>query len=162
MSFDRKAYMSEYNRSHRHDKLEWYHDNRESRLEYNHLHRSERNDIAKEYRRTPRGYVGAQYGSILQRTRSNQKKWKAYRGLPVLPRKEYIEFALSSPEFHRLYGQWVQSGYQTHLAPSVDRIDGNKGYVLGNMRFLSLSDNSSRPKTNRRWRKTKNDDRTCS
>lgn len=45
--------------------------------------------------------------------------------------------------FDKLYDDWVSSGFDKKLSPSIDRVDTSKGYTLDNMRWLTHSENSS-------------------
>jgi hypothetical protein len=67
-----------------------------------------------------------------------------YEGKDILSREEFYEWALATPEFHRLFDGWVASGYRCGASPSVDRIDPTKGYVLSNMEWVTHSENSRR------------------
>lgn len=72
-----------------------------------------------------------------------KKKYHLYEGLEILPRKEFYEWAWDNPEFWRLYTRWTKEGYDQRLTPSINRIDSNKGYVLGNVEWVTHSVNSS-------------------
>lgn len=48
----------------------------------------------------------------------------------------------SKTVFHELFLSWEQSNYSRKLTPSVDRIDSSKGYYLGNMEWVTHSENS--------------------
>jgi len=98
----------------------------------------------QRYRKTPRGYLNRIYGGIKTRCKNTRyKKNKKYHGLPVMDWEEFVEWGLS-PEFLELYARYLESGKDRKLAPSVDRIDPSKGYVKGNVRWLTLSENSKR------------------
>jgi len=66
-------------------------------------------------------------------------------GKPLLTREEFLEwFKESRDEFDILWSAYVESGYSLTLAPSVDRIKSGKGYEIGNLQWLTQSDNSSK------------------
>ena len=46
--------------------------------------------------------------------------------------------------FDLLYEQWAKSGFDRRLTPSIDRIDNSEGYIASNMRWVTLSENSSK------------------
>lgn len=101
-------------------------------------------EAKKRWRATPRGYLNRVYGNIKTRcTKTQYKKNAKYHGLPVLSWEEFVEWGLT-PEFEEMYQRYLKSGKDRKLAPSVDRIDPTKGYVLGNIQWLTLSENSKR------------------
>lgn len=97
----------------------------------------------KHYEKTPNGFLMRAYRNMQSRVRGIQKK-KAhlYQGLSILPRDEFYIWAKSNPDFWRLFRQWVASGYNRKLTPSVNRIDPDRGYELDNIEWLSHSLNS--------------------
>lgn len=73
-------------------------------------------------------------------TRRRKDEWET--GDKIISKDDFIKFC--SDNYETLYGlwkQWKESGFVRKLTPSIDRIDGNKGYVEGNMQFLTLYDN---------------------
>lgn len=82
------------------------------------------------------------YSGIKSRvTSSTKEKAHLYYGLELLPKKEFIDFSLNS-NFPLLYEAWLSSGKKRPLVPSIDRIDSSKGYILSNIRWVTLSENS--------------------
>ena len=47
-------------------------------------------------------------------------------------------------KFQKLHSDWVKSNYIPKLAPSIDRIDNNRGYTLDNIQWLTKSQNSKK------------------
>lgn len=46
--------------------------------------------------------------------------------------------------FMRAYELWVQNNFNEKFAPSIDRVDNTKGYILGNLQWLTKSENCSK------------------
>ncbi len=67
---------------------------------------------------------------------------KYWRGLDICTRKEFIDWANSSLEFKVLFKQWEAKDYKLRFTPVVDRINPAEGYTLGNMQWLTQSENS--------------------
>ncbi len=85
------------------------------------------------------------YRNMKSRTGGVQhKKAHLYKGLYLLDKESFYEWAKSSYEFHDMFSQWEASNYDRKLTPTVDRIDSSIGYVISNMRWLTHSVNSSR------------------
>lgn len=97
----------------------------------------------KKYEKTARGYLMRTYRNMQSRVAGIQKK-KAhlYQGLPLLDRSTFYDWSLRNDAFLLLHTCYVQSGFIMKLAPSIDRIDSSRGYVLENMRWITHSENS--------------------
>lgn len=46
--------------------------------------------------------------------------------------------------FLALYFDWAHAGFSLHLSPSIDRINPDLGYIVGNLQWLSFSDNTEK------------------
>ena len=66
------------------------------------------------------------------------------KSLPYLTRTDFIEFANSDSDLKQLFADWVDSNFLRGVTPTVDRIIPERGYVLDNMQFLTLSKNVSK------------------
>jgi hypothetical protein len=103
------------------------------------------NSATNKYERTKKGKLMRIYRNMKSRIEGVQwKKHHLYQGKDLLSKEEFYAWAESQPEFHKLYDEWVDSDYQRKLAPSVDRIDSNKGYSIDNMEWVTHSENSRR------------------
>lgn len=103
------------------------------------------NAATKKYERTPKGKIMRSYRNMQSRIEGVQgHKHHLYAGKELMPREEFYAWSLSDPDFIRLYTEWVESGFDRRLSPSVDRIDASLGYVAGNVRWLTHSENSRR------------------
>jgi hypothetical protein len=103
------------------------------------------NASTKKYERTTKGKLMRNYRNMESRVKGIQtKKFHLYAGKKLLSREEFYEWAMNSVEFHCLFWEWEESGYEMKLAPSVDRVDPDKGYEIGNMEWVTHSENSRR------------------
>lgn len=69
------------------------------------------------------------------------------QGRSFLDRKDWLHWCYQEDNFKSfmtIYNQWVQSNFQKKFNPSIDRIDNKKGYEIGNMQWLTQSDNSKK------------------
>ena len=139
------------------------------------MDRAARNERQREYRRANGNLCTLKYertkGGKLMRCYRNMEsrilgiqsaKHHLYRGKELLSREEFYEWAMASHEFHRLFREWEESGYQMRLAPSVDRIDSQRGYTPDNMQWVTHSENSRRGATSPHRRRPQHMDRGIS
>ena len=100
----------------------------------------------KSYEMTPNGYIMRVYRNMKSRVEGVQKqKHHLYRGKEILSKEDFYKWALSEEsKFYHLFKVYIESGKDRRLAPSVDRIDSSKGYVLENMEWVTHSENSRR------------------
>lgn len=116
--------------------------------------RANGNAYTLKYERTKSGKLMRTYRNMESRVTGVQRaKFHLYRGKELLSREEFYAWALASHEFHRLFREWEESGYQMALAPSVDRVDSAKGYAVENMQWVTHSENSRRGSISRFRRK---------
>jgi hypothetical protein len=98
----------------------------------------------KKYRNSPRGYLNRIYNGVKTRcTNTKNKRTKSYHGLDFMTWEEFLEWGFTE-ELVAMHKNYLDSGKDRKLAPSVDRIDPTKGYVKGNVQWLTLSENSRR------------------
>lgn len=99
--------------------------------------------FASYVRENPIGFLNQLYRKMKIRVDgSDPSQKKMYRGLPICTKDEFLEWARET-NFLELFAAWHKSGMQRRLVPSINRINNRKGYEIGNMEFLSLSDNSA-------------------
>lgn len=99
----------------------------------------------KRYEKTTAGFLMRLYRNMKSRVTGVQKaKFHLYEGKELLAKQGFYEWAESCPEFLTLYAAYEASGFDRKLAPSVDRIDSSKGYILGNMEWVTMAENSRR------------------
>lgn len=114
--------------------------------------RRTRNAATKRYERTGKGKLMRTYRNMLSRVKGIAPKGRhRYKDLEILNKQEFYEWSLNDTEYNRLYDEWVKSGYDRRLSPSIDRIDTTKGYVLGNMQWLTHSENSRKTCKNKKY-----------
>lgn len=122
-------------------------DRNERQREY----RRKNNDIhTKRYEKTINGFLMRLYRNMESRIKGVQRaKHHLYADKELLDRESFYLWAKGSPEFYELFGNYKQNGYERKLAPSVDRMDSEKGYSLDNMEWVTMSENSRRGSLNR-------------
>ncbi len=93
------------------------------------------NKAIKKYRRTLIGNAIAIY--------NHQKLSSKRRGHnpPAYAKQDLVDFLLSNKKYINLHSEWVESGYENSLVPSVDRIDDYKGYSLDNIQVMTWKEN---------------------
>lgn len=96
-----------------------------------------------KYKRTIPGFLNRVYGRMKGRVSGQpSNKNHLYKDKPLMSKEDFLQWASESPEFHSLFEKYKQEGFKRTLAPSVDRVDSDGGYTMGNVRWLTSSENS--------------------
>ncbi len=112
------------------------------------LRRLNNNLYTKKYEKTHSGFLVRLYRNMKSRVSGVQKeKFYLYKGLDILPKEEFYKWA-KTDIFYKMFKRWKISGYDRKLTPSVNRINPKIGYILGNMEWLTHSENSRLGSTN--------------
>lgn len=98
--------------------------------------RADCKECRKRFTRTPFGLCKEIYAA--QKVKSKRRKYSP----PTYTEEELFVWINSQTNFIRLFNEWVNSGYQTNLRPSVDRIDDYKSYQLSNIRLITWKENN--------------------
>lgn len=103
------------------------------------------NSVTKKYEKTKKGFLMRLYRNMKSRIEGVQKeKYYLYEGKELLSKEDFYKWALNNDQFHKLYDEYEESSYERQKAPSVDRIDSSKGYIVENMEFITTAENSRR------------------
>lgn len=93
-------------------------------------------NASKKYSLTIEGVMTAIYGG--QRRNSRRRN----HPLPTYSKKEFTKFCMDSPDFIRLYNNWVKSCYKKLIKPTFDRLRDDKGYSFENFnKWMTWKDN---------------------
>lgn len=110
--------------------------------QYQHSRDTRAYDIHR-YRNSVKRYLSAKY--LMMKSRCNGNRHSSYSGRELLTKEEWAQWCEQSyPAFISLYENWRASDFQKRLAPSIDRVDNNKGYIVGNLQWLTQSANTSK------------------
>lgn len=103
------------------------------------------NASTKKYEKTKRGFLMRLYRNMQSRVTGVQKaKHHLYRGISLLERERFYDWAMASPRFHAMFYDWQWAQYDRKMTPSVDRVDSSRGYTTDNMEWVTRSENSRR------------------
>lgn len=120
------------------------------------------NAYTLKYERTKYGKLMRIYRNMKSRIEGVQwQKHHLYAGKYLLPKDEFYAWAVMSSDFHRLFREWEESGYERKLAPSVDRVDSSIGYRTWNMEWVTHSENSRRGAVNKRKHREESEGRAA-
>lgn len=96
-----------------------------------------------KYEKTKSGFLMRAYRNMQSRVTGVQwQKYHLYAGKTLLEREEFYQWSLAEQDFHRLFEAWTIAEYDQRLTPSVDRIKSELGYEIGNIRWITHSENS--------------------
>ncbi len=92
-------------------------------------------ESARVYQRTKKGLVVQIY--------SGQRASSKTRGhsMPEYTRLDLQAWLFEQELFHMLHKDWVESGYDRMLSPSVDRIDDDVHYKFDNIQLMTWGEN---------------------
>lgn len=78
------------------------------------------------------------------RVSGKDPKNKYWKGLPLMDAHEFYEWSLKHTNYPDIHERWVKRKYEQKFSPSVDRLDSSKGYVLGNIEWVTHQENARR------------------
>lgn len=108
-------------------------------------HKDSHRKRAKKRRLTKRGYLESKYSAMLSRVQgnTNHPSRHVWMGLEICSRKDFYMWCRTQWSFHKLWIQYSRTR-NIKIAPSIDRIDGQRGYVPENMQWITHSENSKK------------------
>lgn len=56
--------------------------------------------------------------------------------------KVWCNLKESKASYSKIWNEWKDSGFETKFSPSIDRVNNNLGYEVGNIQWLSKRDNN--------------------
>jgi hypothetical protein len=99
---------------------------------------SEVSAYVRRYRRVD-VYAKERYRDMVKRVNGKPDgggKNCPWLGMPVCDKDEFLQFALSHPEYLRLHRQWEENDFLRRFSPTVHRINRKVGYLLDNITFV--------------------------
>jgi mannose-6-phosphate isomerase class I len=135
-------YAKEHKEELRIKNQERYYKDRENRLTY-----------AKKRHRTKRGFLLNAYSNAKGRVTGRKLRsaikqgnpvgsLEQYVGLPIMEKEEFLNWATKDKMFNKIFEEWEKGGYKLVDSPSIDRLNTQDGYVMGNIFFSTHSENS--------------------
>ena len=97
-----------------------------------------------DYKRTKNGLIATIYDN--QKSNSKQRGNKP----PNYKMVELKDWFYLQPNQELLYINWVESGYEKKLRPSVDRLDDSKEYSLSNIQLMTWEQNNKKGNDDRK------------
>lgn len=96
-----------------------------------------RNEMEYKNRRTKDGLI-----SIIYNSQKYNSKVRNHQP-PTYTKKELKNWVFSNPNFTAIYEEWISSGYEKDLKPSIDRLNNYKGYSFDNIQLTTWKENSN-------------------
>lgn len=88
-----------------------------------------------KYARTKRGLVTRIYGHQRFSCRARGYSYPKYT------LEELLEYCNNNAQFSKLYDKWVDTNYNKHYTPSIDRLNDYETYSFDNMQVLTYIEN---------------------
>ena len=89
-------------------------------------------------------FLGKLYYNMSKRVKGKNGHDRGHwKGKPILPKDVFVVWAKNNLDFLSLYKRYVMHRFDIKLAPSINRIDSNKGYTLDNMEWMTFSNNAA-------------------
>ena len=102
-------------------------------------------NLAKlEWNRTKAGKICKIYSKQVQSSKRRNMP------LPTYSKDELRDWLMASQEFHHIFNLWIISGFDTRLAPSIDRVDPYKSYTFDNIEVMTWNENDIKGRTERK------------
>jgi hypothetical protein len=101
------------------------------------------NIATRRYKKSKEGLIRGMY--IQEKRNSKQRKHNP----PNYSLDEFRDWFYAQNNFEELYDEWVDSNYNKHLTPSVDRIDDLKPYTVENIRLVTWISNVKKSHTDK-------------
>lgn len=92
---------------------------------------------------SPHFYLRFKYSEIKKRCTNPRELIKNpnYKNKLNIDINTFYKLFINNEQYLNLYKKWQDSGFQYKLSPSIDRIDNNLPYQLGNLQFITHSEN---------------------
>lgn len=87
------------------------------------------------------------YSGMKQRTEGRTKRKYTCLGKKIMTKEEFIDWCYEKNNFDKfikLHNKWRKEKYIRIYAPSIDRVDNNKGYTIDNIRWITQQQNSKK------------------
>ena len=101
-------------------------------------------DCLRQKRQTMEGVLYQRWRGIVQRCEGIGGHYTTAIGKEHISHQEFMAWANSSQKFRSLYKTWNDNNYEQNLAPSIDRVDVSKGYIIPNMQWITMRENNSK------------------
>lgn len=105
------------------------------------------------YKYSPKWHLLQKYSAMKARVSGYGHSF--YKHLPLLSKDEFLHWAINNKKFLKLFEEYKSMDMKRKYAPSIDRIDTTKGYIVGNLQFITVSENSKKY-LQRRWNSGRN------
>jgi hypothetical protein len=85
------------------------------------------------------------YNGMKKRVKGGNGGRSSAKGRELLSLEDFLGWCHREDvykEFMKLYNEWMSEEFPLFLAPTIDRINSDKGYMIDNIQWLSQSANS--------------------
>lgn len=130
----------------------WRYDNNYDDYQKNYYHENKEKVLRnlrerrKQKRKSDYRYIAkCRHYDMKKRVKGKQQNHKGAIGTSVCDWKEFWNWCRNNKyNFDKIHEVWEASGFARKYAPSIDRIDNDKGYIPSNMRWITVSKNAQK------------------
>lgn len=92
----------------------------------------------------PSFYLGTCFSEMSRRVKTYDPLRPNYYGKEICTKEQFISRFINDNSFLKLYKNWQENDFKRKYAPSIDRIDNSKDYLIENLQFISHYENTTK------------------
>jgi len=100
-------------------------------------------ECKRKEERKPESIWRKRYSDMKRRVDGKNDQHTGAVGKNICSKTDFLKWCKrNKDDFMSIYRTWKESDYARKYSPSIDRVDGSKGYTLDNIRWTTVGENS--------------------